>query len=232
MTKIDPPAEQSTRAKALEATIRSALAMIPFVGGASVELFQAVVNSGRDARMQRWIVDVTDAINERALEPNGLDLASLATNDGFLDVIGAATRAAVETSDAEKIAALRNAVVNATVAPDTERDRHAILLDILTGLTPTHIKLLRLFDDPLRWYRETDTQPREFSAGSSSVVVQDAYPDLARDPTLLDRVVADLKQSGLSDIQLSTMMTNSGIYAPRTLPLGTELLAFITTPEA
>lgn len=202
--------------------------MVPLVGGAGVELFQAVVNSGREARMQAWIADVTQAINERVLEPRGLDISALATDDGFLDVIGTATRAAVETSSEEKIEALRNAVVNATCAPDTERDRHAILIGIVSSLTPTHIKLLTLFDDPNGWFARASVPTPNVYMGGAYIVVEAAYPDLAADSTLLSRVIADLSRDGLSDIPLKTMMTSNGVFARRTQPLGEELLRFIS----
>lgn len=224
---IEPPSEVGWIREIADAVGRAALSAIPFAGGAAVEIFQYATNRGRTGRFQAWMADVSDTLNR-----HGVALDTLADNEGFLDAVGPATRAAVETASTEKIEALRNAVVNATVAPNTRADRHAILMNVLTGLTPTHIKLLRLFDDPRKWFTDAKIDPPNLMMGGQHAVVERAYPELAADATLLDRAVRDLDQQGLSSIALRTMMSGDGIMSRRTLGLGAELLEFITEPTA
>lgn len=223
---IESPSQIGWRRDLVETLARAGLSAVPIAGGAAVELFQHTVNRGRATRMQRWIEEVTEALNR-----HDVAIDSLAQRDGFLDAIGPATRAAVETSSSEKIEALRNAVLNAAVTSDLALDRHAILLDILVELTPTHVKLLKLFDDPPGWFARAGIEPPSFMMGGSQLaVVERAYPDLANDETLLNRVVIDLEQQGLSSIALRTMMSGEGVLSRRTRPLGKELLAFIAEP--
>lgn len=226
MTIASPPPEPGARREVAEAVARAALSAVPLAGGALVELFQFVTNRGRATRMHEWMEAVT-AETERL----GISIENLDQSSGFLDAIGPATRSAVETASPDKIEALRNAVINATLAPDLHADRHSILLEILIGLTPTHIKLLKLFDNPRAWYAQTGTPLPNVMMGGQHIVVEDAYPALAADKTLLGRVTADLQRERLSDIALNTLMSADGVLSGRTLPLGTELLSFITAPE-
>jgi hypothetical protein len=219
-----PDAPRLTR-ELTEALARAALSAVPVVGGAAVEALNLAVTRGRTTRMQRWAEDITDAVNR-----HGLALEELSDRPGFLDTIGPATRAAIETASFVKIEALRNAVLRATISPDLEADRHAVLMDILIALTPTHIKLLKLFDDPVAWFTNAGIEPPRLYAGSQHAVIEIAYPDLAQDTTLLDRVVGDLDREGLSSIALRTTMTADGILSARTRPLGAELLTFIAEP--
>lgn len=222
---MESPSQIGWRRDLVETLARAGLSAVPIAGGAAVELFQYAVNRGRATRMQRWIEGVTEA-----LKRHDVAIESLVERDGFLDAIGPATRAAVETSSSEKTEALRNAVLNAAVASDLALDRHAILLDILVGLTPTHIKLLNLFDDPPGWFARAGIEPPHLMMGGQHAVVERAYPDLAEDETLLNRVARDLEQQDLSSIALRTVMSGDGVLSRRTRPLGKELLAFITEP--
>ena len=225
MTPIDPPTSPSGTRLILEAVSRATLAAVPVAGGAAVELFQAVTARGRAERMDRWIQDVCDE-----LERLRVSIDTLHLSPGFLDAIGPAARAAVETADAEKAEALRNAVLNSTIDPDVAADRNAILLSILVGLTPTHLRLLQLFNDPPAWFAERSLPLPTFSFGSQFGIIEKAIPDLAADPVLLNRAAADLNQEGLSTISLQTMMSDRGLLESRTTILGDALLRFITAP--
>lgn len=226
MTPIDPPTAPSGTRLVLEAVSRASLAAVPIAGGAAVELFQAVTTRGRAERMDRWIQDVCDELERLRVSIN-----TLHQSPGFLDAIGPAARAAVETANAEKAEALRNAVLNSTINPDVAADRNAILLSILVGLTPTHLRLLQLFNDPPAWFAERSLPLPNVSFGSQLGIIEKAIPDLAADPVLLRRAAADLNQEGLSTISLQTNMSGGGLLEPRTTILGDALLRFITAPQ-
>lgn len=228
---IEAPEPTGAIRQVVEAATKAALGAIPLAGGGAVELFQFAVAHGREQRFQSWIADVTEALNRLVLEPRGATFEDLSSDDAFLDVIGEATRATVETSDQVKIDALRNAVVNSVFQPDTEADRRAILLDILVGLTPTHIKLLKLYDDPRVWYAEEGIPVPNITMGGAGLVVEQAYPDLAADKPLLDYVVKDLGSKNLANLNLNVTTTGDSVFASKTQALGRELITFITEPD-
>lgn len=226
MTRIEPPTLPSGTRLVVEAVSRAALGAIPIAGCAAVELFQTAISRGRAERVERWIQDVCGE-----LERLQISIDSLSQSPGFLDAIGPAARAAVETADEEKAQALRNAVVNSTIAPDVAADRNAVLLSILVGLTPTHLRLLQLFDNPVAWFQEQSLPFPVFAPGTQRVLITRAFPDLNSDPVLLRRVAADLERQDLSRISLDTTMSDSGLRDSRTTFLGAALLIFITAPE-
>lgn len=227
---IESPVPASNAQEIGKAAARAALAAIPFAGGAAVEAFTIATERGYRRRVDEWMRDLTAAINLHVLEPHGLDWAALEANEGFLDAVAHATRSAAQTHDAEKRSALRNAVTNAALESDVRADQTAILLDLLDALTATHLRLLRIFSNPRAWYAATGTPEPDLMMGGRSRVVEDAYQDLARDPTLLTKVVKDLATHGLADLNLNVTMTGQGILEPAINPLGQRLLSFITEP--
>lgn len=228
---IHPPEPPSTAAKVGAAVTRAGLSAVPVAGGALVEVFEAVASAGYARRRAAWMADVSDAINRLVLEPQRLDWESLSQNEGFLDAIGQATRAAVQTRDTTKLEALRNAVVNAAARTDLDADRTAILLDLVATLTGTHLRVLSVFADPKAAYtRAGKPLPDSTFGDSRQTVVNDLLSDLAADKALLDKVVADLDTHQLAHIDLHTMMTVSGVLASASKPLGDQLVDLVTLP--
>lgn len=176
--------------------------------------------------------EVSEAVNRLVLEPRGLDWTSLEDNDGFLDAIAHATRAATQTSSDGKRAALRAAVVNAAGRPDLDADRTAILLDLLDTLTASHLRLLALFASPREYLEARDLSVPNLMMGGRASVVEVAFPELAADRALMDKLAADLSTHGLATLNLHTTMTGSGILEPALQPLGRDLLSLITEPSA
>jgi hypothetical protein len=90
---------------------RAAVAGVPLIGDAAVELLLHVIAPPLARRQQEWCADVAEAI--RRLESDrGVRPEQLRENAAFIDAVLAATQAAVRTSQQEKREALRNAVVN------------------------------------------------------------------------------------------------------------------------
>lgn len=226
---IEPPVAPSVAADVATVAVKAGLSLVPFAGGALAEVVGRAAERGYDQRRQSWMEQITEVLNELYLEPHRLDVSSLAENPGFLATIAQATRAAVQTDNADKLVALRNAVVNATMQPDLAGDEQAILLDLVSTLTGTHLQVLTVFAHPPAAYaRAGKPMPANILSGSRRTVVDDVLPDLAADKTLLDKVVSDLNSYGLAQIQLNGMMTAQSIFLPAISPLGQRLIDFVT----
>jgi hypothetical protein len=74
----------------------------------------------------KWFTELAEGVEELRQRVDGLDLEALAGNDLFVDVVVTATRTVEHTRQAEKIEALRNAVLNsvASDAPDADTQAH------------------------------------------------------------------------------------------------------------
>jgi len=75
---------------------------------------------------------------------DGISLESLAGNDLFTDSEVMATRTVEHAHQAEKIEALRNAVLNSAAPGAPDADTQAIMLTLVDQFTPTHLRLVTL----------------------------------------------------------------------------------------
>jgi hypothetical protein len=106
---LKPP--KGTKGDAAHAVARAGLSAIPLVGGASVELFQYIVQPPLEKRRLAWMSAVGEKLKE--LEEGGLNIDKLQEDDRFLSTVMAASQLALKTHQEEKRAALRNVTANA-----------------------------------------------------------------------------------------------------------------------
>jgi hypothetical protein len=74
-------------------------------------------------------------------------LESLADNPAFVTTVLQATQIALRTHQEEKLEALRNAVVNSTTDQGLEPDLRAVFLNFVDAFTPTHLRILKYFQN-------------------------------------------------------------------------------------
>jgi hypothetical protein len=143
-----------------------------------------------------------------------------------------ASQAAVRTSQKEKRDALRNAVLNAALPHAPDESRQQIFLSWVESLTVWHLRMLKLFADPPAWYQAAKRQPPQWQiTGSLSQLLTDAYPELAKEDKLCDKIFKDLYDAGLINTSgFKTMMSGSGPLERRATELGNQFLRFITDP--
>jgi hypothetical protein len=213
----------------LHTLARAGIGSIPLVGEAATELLNMLVTPPLEKRRREWMESVGEAL--RALEHEGcVRLEDLQTNDVFIDTVMHASQTAVRNNQQEKIDALRNAVLNAALPNPPEESIQQIFLNYVDTFTVWHLRILRLFDDPKRWFKENGRQS-EFSVGSLSVVLIAAFPELDGRRYFNDLIVKDLYSTGLLGVEtLYTMMSGSGLLAGRSTDIGKKFINFITQP--
>jgi hypothetical protein len=69
-----------------------------------------------------------------------------------VDAVVTATRIVDRTSQREKIEALRNAVLNSALPAAPDQDIQQLYFALIDNLTPTHLRLLTLLDNPPGWF--------------------------------------------------------------------------------
>lgn len=174
-------------------------------------------------------------IPDRVIKPlrEALEPEQLANNDVFIDVVMAASQAAIRTSQEKKREALTNAVLNAALPNPPDESRQQIFIGLVDSLTVWHLKILRFFSDPAKAFEEQAKTPPQYSIGGSlSQLLTAAYPELANERELYDLIGKDLYGKGLMGIDgFHGTMTGRGAYEKRTTVLGEQFLAFISEPK-
>lgn len=222
MAKKQLEVPQKSKADAGHALAKAGLSAIPIVGGPAVELFQHVVQPPLEARRSEWMAQVGERLHE--LETNGLDLRDLQNNPQFISAVMHASQLALRTHQAEKLDALRNAVMNVATGQAPEEALQHLFFDFVDSLTDLHLQILKIFQAP--------TPPPNMSAGGLSNVLEHNLPKLQGRRNIYDQFWRDLYSRGLVNTDgLHMTMTGGGLAQKRTTDLGDAFLSFIAGPQ-
>lgn len=215
--KIQTP--KSSIGDKVHALARAGLSAIPLLGGASVELFQAVIQPPLEKRRIEWMDKVGARLNTLAEE--GVDIESLQNNEQFVSAVMYASQAALKTHQEAKLTALRNAVINVALGQAPEEAKQYLFLDFVDSLTELHLQILALFQSPV-------PRPGQSMGGLNSVLEYN-MPGLVGQRELYDQLWKDLYSRGLINTDsLHGTMSGSGLSQKRTTGLGDEFLRFIS----
>lgn len=202
-------------------------------------------------RTFHWLKVVAEGLEE-------LDQTFDVESERFQTVFIRATRAAVATHQAEKIRALRNAVLNvaaASVPPGAEEEWLLILTE---DLTPDHLNVLSLAAEPDAWCRRRNATLTSYQQKQEALpeLVEAEFRSDALGPYYFQSLVVSLESQGLIHPLQRTynggIEMNAGwfagdrisgvdkLQAHRITPLGRQLYLFILeepgdsgpTPEA
>jgi hypothetical protein len=200
------------------AAIRAAISAIPIAGGPAVEILAAIVTPPIEKRRNEWMAAVSEALRTLEQEQR-IDLASLGSDPQFIDAVLEASRIALRTSRTEKLAALRNAVLNSALRTEPDLTIQEILLNLVDGLTPLHIQFLRRFAGIKG---QTTTSTDGFAC---------FFPELKASPLLYRTIGKDLRDRGLIDADALVPTPEKGTITIDVSELGLRLIRFITAPE-
>lgn len=185
-----------------------------------------------ERRTQAWRTQLEGALEEieRRMGEGAVD--QLMDNDEFVDAVWSATRIAERNSSEAKRRMLHNALVN-TARLDLGVDKRAIFLRYVDELTASHMQLLAFFNDPVghAHHHSKKSWPSNILAGSLLQVLKEFFPALCNDEGLLDTLVKDLNEAGLTNgAGLRVVMTGNGLVQQRSSTKGREFLAFVSEP--
>ncbi|HEY5370509.1 MAG TPA: hypothetical protein VIJ75_16110 [Hanamia sp.] len=210
------------------ATAKAVLGSVPIVGAAASELLGLIVTPPIEKRREEWMTEVGQKLKDLE-EESKIDITSLTENQQFIDTVLQATTFALKTSDKEKIAAFKNAIINTALGDAPNLTISQIFLNLIDNFTTWHIKVLHLFDNPTEWFRINNKSLPNYMAASLTSVVIDAFPTLKGQGELLNLIWFDLKRAGLHNTSdLGTTMSGNGLLAERTTDLGKQFLKYIS----
>ena len=120
---------------------------IPMLGGPASQLVSMVLALPLERRRAAWLNDVAERLAELEQRFEEFTVEALVHDEEFITAMASATLIALRNHDAEKLAALRNAVVNVALKREADAELQSIFLAFVDTLTPLHIQLLVMFRD-------------------------------------------------------------------------------------
>jgi hypothetical protein len=118
---------------------------------AGTTLLQSIVTPPIQRRMEAWI----DKVEERLLalhQAQRIDLDELTRREDFSALLLRTIHIAAATSQKEQLENLQNFAINVAVKPDISEDELYIILDVINNYTPSHVKVLKFYHDPLPYF--------------------------------------------------------------------------------
>jgi len=146
-----------------------------------------------------------------------------------VDAVVSATQTVAHTHQEEKIAALRNAVLN-SVAPDAPAaDTQAIFLNLIDRFTPSHLRLLTLWDDPPAWFTSHGlTPPQAAMAGSRTQTVEAGLPEMRDRKDFYLLIAGELGSAQMLTASLQGMVSGRALMDRLTTGFGRQFVKFIS----
>lgn len=208
----------------VHALTKGVLSGAPVVGGLVSEIFALAFSPPLEKRREEWLLSL-----EKRLRSLELKLEMLAESEIFVSMIQHATQIALRTHQADKLEALRNAVVNTAQGSSLEDDLRSIFLNLIDSMTPWHIRLLKFWKDPQAYADTSGIRYAHKIMTSGEELLLMTFPELNGKADLYKLVMRDLYRWGLvqSD-NLHMMSTMSGVLAKGGTPLGNKFLEFIS----
>lgn len=184
---------------------------IPVIPGVAAEIIGLVLAPPLAKRRDAWFESLGERL--KAVEAR---LELLGENQAFVTTALQATQIAVRTHQEEKLDALRNAVVNSATNPGPEDDVRSMFLTLVDGFTPTHLRILKYFQDRNSLGERTVQRMIREETALTNLMVE----ELARDGLLRDQRPYAARGRDTGESLLTFGWTLS--------PLGSQFLQFIS----
>lgn len=221
-----------TPGDAAHAGVKAALSIVPVIGGPLAELFTFVVEEPIGKRRDAWIAEIAGRLEDLRSQRGDDFIERLRENPRFTTALLQASQIAVRNHQREKIEALANAVLNTALGMPPDETEESIMLNLIDRLTPTHIALLKLFQNPRNNLAVVERMQHIMTGGLTQVIVA-AYPELNGRNELTSLMWRDLESAGLfgQGNVLNVTMSGSGLLEKRTTAFGDRFLAFIAAND-
>jgi hypothetical protein len=223
------PPGKSTSREVVERVAEAALGSVPVLGAALAVTFVTALGWRLEERRDKWFTELAEGVEELRQRMDGLGLESLADNDLFTDAVVTATRTVEHTLQAEKIEALRNAVLNSVSSGAPDADTQAIILNLIDRFTPSHLRLVTLWDDPPAWFASHGIpEPQAAFATSRTVTVEAGLPEMQGRKDFYLLIAGELSAAGMLTAGLVGMVQPPSLMSRLTTDFGRQFVRFIS----
>ena len=227
----DLPTNKSVADVAREVA-RAVVSLVPVVGGPLQVVFENLFVSPTERRKDAWFQQLADVLKEVESQVAELTPEKLGQSEAFVTVAMHATQIALRNHQKAKLDALRNAVLNAALPNPPQEDEQMIFLRLIDQLTPWHLRVLSVLDEPIRWMERHGVSNPGLGMGGPSMVLERCIPEFRGQRDTYDQIVRDLQSEGLlaQGQFLHMTMTAVGMVQSRTTDRGKRFIRFITSP--
>ena len=224
----NPP--ERTKGDTVHAVAKSIASAVPTAGGPLSVLLETVFAPPLERRREKWFKQLGDVVSHLEQRVANLTAEKLSQNEIFVTVALQAMQIALRNHHAEKLSALKGAVFHSGLPHGPEEQLQLMFLQFVDELTPTHLAMLALFNDPVQWMRQHQIQYPAWGMGGVSAVVEHCFPALRGKREVYEQVVRDLQARGrIHQGQfLNITMTGNGMVESRTTDIGRAFIAYVS----
>ncbi len=124
-------------------------------------------------------------------------------------------------------------MLNSTLPDPPDQALQSIFINFIDTLTPWHIKLLDLLQEPNQRAQHHGHQLPDLAMGGLATLVESAFPELNGRRNFYGQIGKDLAFRGLSQTDnLHVTMSGPGLMQSRTTDMDDAFLRFIRDPLA
>jgi hypothetical protein len=223
------PPGKSTGREVVERVAEAALGSVPLFGAALAVTFVTALGWRLEERREKWFTELAQGLEGQRRRVDDYDLESLTRNDLFTDAVVMATRTVEHTHQAEKIEALRNAVLNSVGSDAPGADTQVVILNLIDRFTPSHLRLVTLWDDPPAWFASHGIpEPQAAFATSRTVTVEAGLPEMRGRKDFYLLIAGELSSAGMLTASLSGMVQPPSLMSRLTTDFGRQFVRFIS----
>ncbi len=224
----NPP--DKTFGDGVHAVLKGLASAIPTAGGPISVLLETVFAPPIERRREKWFKHLAEVVSEIEQRFAEISREMLSQNEVFVTVALQATQIALRNHQEEKLQALRSAVLHAGLASGPDEQLQLMFLRFVDELSPAHLGLLALFDDPNFWMKRHAIQNPGWRIGNPSIIIEHCFPNLRDRRELYEQLVRDLQVRGLlSQSQFLDMtMSGTGMAESRTTQMGRSFISYVS----
>ena len=211
------------------AVLKAAVNAIPVAGGPVASLLSDYLPNEVENRKTKLLIQLDEDLKK--LE--GKFQEETLKKEEFITTFFKSFKKAMETHQKEVIDGYRAIILNSLIDSEPNQDEIAMFIGITERLSPLHIKLLKILDNPEGLVSQNPEVKARFdslSMGGLSTLFSALLPGYSAE--IVDAAFKDLYNLGLHNTpQLRVTMTKHGILQRRITELGDRYLRYITLPE-
>jgi hypothetical protein len=213
----------------LNRAIKAGVGSLPVVGGPIAEFITFVIGEPAQERRDDFMRDIYGRIVDLEASHAEFKAETLRANEQFQATFIQAAQLSMRTIQEEKREMLRNAVLNSATI-DIDENVRQMFMQYIERMTPLHVSLLKLMDDP-----GANPDAKQAASGMMAAgfdhIVKAAVPQLRHQDAIADRIALDLNDMGLlTSGNLRGTVSGTALLQRRSSNLGRSFLAFISEP--